>query len=223
MKRPSPAEGNRGEAEFRQRGMPRLVSILLTVTFILTGCSSGPETTAEKVGEAEAGSTSTTPADVLDEDTPTAASVGLDDGYRFPSELSGRWLDGEGMPVADGLVRDGEPPRLTLQVSFGPDHCDWDEIVLLDLAWPLGSEVTTHSEDTVRQYARDVDGTLGEWLQTTFADDMEAPEDAVDTGYHRQGSHLLVGPTSADTAVFVERPDGTVERWPRVVPSAICL
>lgn len=209
----SPAGGNRGGARARPSSMPRLVSNLIAAALVLTGCGSVSDTTVEGTAEPVAEPSST---------VPSAVPADLDERYRRTTDLAGRWLDEHDAPVADGLVRD-DGVRLTLQVSFGPDHCDWDKIVLLDLAWPLGSEVTTFSEDTSRQYARDLDGVFADRSRTAYAADVEVPEDAVDTGYHRQGNRLLVGPTSAEDAVFVERPDGTVERWPRVVPSPICF
>lgn len=151
-----------------------------------------------------------------------SSSVPGDDLYGARSDLAGRLLDPAGVPVPDGLVRDGAAAPLTLQVGFGPEHCGWQEVVFLDLAWPLGEQVTVYDEDRVRQFARDVDGVLGERLQGAYIRDVELSPGAADTGYHRQGNRLLVDEASAEDAVYVERPDGSVERWPRVLPPALC-
>jgi hypothetical protein len=204
MSRPTALET--GEPRFAARRLttmtPRLAT--LAVLVVLAACQSDPDPGASAAP-----------------DTSIPSIDDFDDGYGLTSELTGRWLDADGEAVADGLIRGEGPSPMTLNVTYGPDHCDWDEIVMLDLSWPLGTEVTVYTED-VRQYARDADGTFGDRLRTTFAADVEAPEDVTDTGYHRQGNRLLVGPTSAAGAVYVARPDGTVERWPRVVPPAIC-
>lgn len=201
---PAPVTGEPQAAERRLTTMAPRLATLAAVLVVLAACQSDPDPRA---------------AAVPDPSIPVIE--GLDEGYSLTSELTGRWLDGDGQPVADGLRRGEGPSPMTLNVTYGPDHCDWDEIVMLDLSWPVGTAVTAYTED-VRQYARDVDGILDDGLRTTFAPEVEAPEDVIDTGYHRQGNRLLVGPTSAADAVYVARPGGTVERWPRVVPPAIC-
>ena len=196
--------------------MHRLVAIVVAVAIVIAGCDSGPS-------RPTADGAPRSPSEPAPAGGPSEAVPGdLDDRYQRTSDLAGRWLDDQGAPVPDGLVR-GADLRLTLQVGFGPEHCGREDIELLDLAWPVGSAVTTYTEEGVRQYARDVDGVLGERLRTTFTVDATPPEGTVDTGYHRRGNLLLVGGAGAEEAVYVERPDGTVERWPRVVPPAVCL
>ncbi|HWH34257.1 MAG TPA: hypothetical protein VNT56_02960 [Acidimicrobiales bacterium] len=198
--------------------MTRLLACLALLMAVLSACTTASDPTVDEVAPPYDDPAPSAPGD---DDSPVEPG-GIDDGYNLTSQLTGRWLDAGGDPVADGLRRDGGPSEMTLQVSYGPDHCDWDDIVLLSLAWPVGTVVTVYDPETTRQYARDVDATLGPSLRTTFAADVEAPADAVDTGYHRMGNRLLVGPASAEDAVYVARPGGSVERWPRVVPPAIC-
>lgn len=202
----------------RPTSMTRRAAFIVFVALLLASCEPAPTTISDDA------TPRATVIDMSSDDPPPIPDPGHPD-YRYSrtSDLSGRWFDRDGTPLRDGLVRgeDGPSP-LTLQVSFGPDHCDWQDIVLLDVAWPLGSEVTTFTDDGVRQYARDVDGVLGERLRTTFASGMELPAHTADTGYHRQGNRLLVSEADAEEAVFVVRDNGTVERWPRVTPHALC-
>ncbi|HET9456573.1 MAG TPA: hypothetical protein VFO78_04480 [Candidatus Limnocylindrales bacterium] len=51
-------------------------------------------------------------------------------------------------------------------------------------------------------------------LESTFADDVELPQDATDTGYSGSGRHLYLAPDG--TAAYVVRPH-SVQRWPHVI------
>lgn len=88
----------------------------------------------------------------------------------------------------------------------GPAHCDWQRARLMHLEHPDGS--------LDRQYVRDPAGVLPHApLLEAYADDVELPGDAIDSGYRSpEGFELWF--TDGDTAAYVVTPDG-VERWPR--------
>jgi hypothetical protein len=53
-----------------------------------------------------------------------------------------RWNGPTGRPVPNGRLQvDGEYP-LTIDVKPGPAHCNWQDVQLLDVVWPLGQVVT---------------------------------------------------------------------------------
>lgn len=88
----------------------------------------------------------------------------------------------------------------------GPAHCDWQTARLLHLEHPDGS--------LDRQYVRDPAGVLPDGpLLETYAENVELPEDAVDSGY-RSPDGFELWFTDDDTALYVVTPDG-IERWPR--------
>jgi hypothetical protein len=119
-----------------ETGEPRVAARRLTtmtprlaVLVVLAACQSDPDPGASAAPD------------------PSIPSIDdLDDGYGLTSELTGGWLDADGEAVTDGLIRGEGPSPMTLNVTYGPDHCDWDEIVMLDLSWPLGTEVTVYTE-----------------------------------------------------------------------------
>jgi hypothetical protein len=86
----------------------------------------------------------------------------------------------------------------------GPSHCEWQSARML------------HVEDgqLVKQYLRDPQGVfdVGRLLET-YAEGVELPPDATDSGYRStEGFELWF--TASDRAAYVVTPDG-VERWPR--------
>jgi hypothetical protein len=88
----------------------------------------------------------------------------------------------------------------------GPQHCDWQTARFMHLLHPDGS--------LDRQYVRDPNGVLGGWpLLDTYAEGVELPDDASDSGY-RSPEWFELWFTESDTAAYVVTPDG-VERWPR--------
>lgn len=95
---------------------------------------------------------------------------------------------------------DGQPALTTRVVSRpGPEHCDWQSMTFLS----VGRD---------RTYVRDPLPDLRGWLDAEYVASMPLPEDAVDTGFSREGDRLWLSPTG-DRA-YVGRP-AEVEAWPR--------
>jgi hypothetical protein len=96
----------------------------------------------------------------------------------------------------------------------GPGHCDWQSARMLHLTDGQGA-LTKH-------YVRDPEGVFGghPGLLYDYADGVELPADAIDSGYRTQ-DELELWFTDADTAAYVVTPEG-VERWPRADPPIGC-
>ena len=75
----------------------------------------------------------------------------------------------------------------------------------------------------VRQYFRDPQGVLNDFARRnleTYADGVELPSDATDSGYRSpEGFELWF--TRSDRAAYIVTPDG-IERWPRADPPHGC-
>jgi hypothetical protein len=94
----------------------------------------------------------------------------------------------------------------------GPGHCGWQSAQIMHV-----------EEDGVlaKQYLRDPEGVFDQVpLRETYAEDVELPGDASDSGYRSPEGHELWF-TESDTAAYVVTPDG-VERWPRPVEIIGC-
>jgi hypothetical protein len=94
----------------------------------------------------------------------------------------------------------------------GPEHCGWESARMMHI-----------EEDGVlsKQYLRDPEGVFDQVpLRETYAEDVELPDDAADTGYRSPEGYELWF-TESDTAAYVATPDG-VERWPRPVEIIGC-
>jgi len=94
----------------------------------------------------------------------------------------------------------------------GPGHCSWQSARML------------HVEEEGRlmaQYLRDPENVFpAERLLDEYAEGVELPEDASDSGYRSpEGSELWF--TDSDTALYVVTASG-VERWPRAVEPIGC-
>ena len=95
----------------------------------------------------------------------------------------------------------------------GPQHCEWQSARLMHL---LNADGTLD-----RQYVRDPHGVLGGWpLLESYAEDVQLPDNATDSGYRSpEGFELWF--TESDTAAYVVTPE-SVERWPRAVEPIGC-
>lgn len=94
----------------------------------------------------------------------------------------------------------------------GPSHCDWQSARLLHVMNPDGT--------LDRQYVRDPEGVLPGPLLEGYAEDVELPADALDSGYRTQDG-LVLWFTESDAAAYVVTPDG-IERWPRAEAPIAC-
>jgi hypothetical protein len=95
----------------------------------------------------------------------------------------------------------------------GPSHCEWQSARMLHI-----------EEDgrLVAQYLRDPDGVFDHArLLDAYAEGVELPDDASDSGY-RSPDGLQLWFTESNTALYVVTPD-TVERWPRAEEPIGCV
>ncbi|MBO1330946.1 hypothetical protein [Streptomyces sp. VRA16 Mangrove soil] len=117
------------------------------------------------------------------------------------------WEDGRGRAVSTAKV-----------VSWmGAEHCDWQSVEFVT----LGRGADGHRRG--QQYLRDPDGqfTDFEGLTSTYANHVELPSDAVDTGYRQGGRELWL--SKDETHAFVRNADGGVERWPGAKEQVACM
>ncbi len=127
------------------------------------------------------------------------------------SSVAGQWYDRNGRPLPDGSERS---EQLVLDVYTGHSHCDWQNVVFMELGWPPGSVVSNRSN--FRQYIRNPGpGRVPqEGLPETYVRDAKLPNDAFDTGFHRGDWHLWVSPSHADKYIYLVNGD-RAERWTR--------
>jgi hypothetical protein len=107
------------------------------------------------------------------------------------------------------------------RLETGPAHCNWQDVQMLDLVWPLGQVVTRYT-DAVRQYVWDPDSVHHFDLLGTPLRDATPPSDARKTGYSRGKIGLWVADTDADRYVYLQQSDGTFQRWPRATRPIVC-
>jgi hypothetical protein len=103
----------------------------------------------------------------------------------------------------------------------GPEHCDWQNVVMLRVGWPLGT-VSRHADQT-RQFIRDPEGAIEDFegLDGTVEIGVELPSDARYTGYHIDDLQLWLSTAEPDAAYL--RVGENVERWPRAEPQVACM
>jgi len=107
----------------------------------------------------------------------------------------GVWVDASGAVAADGSPQDG----LTINVSPGAGHCDWQDALVMLLAVPVGSVRTTF--DGVHQYVRDpatVISSGGVVLQSDLDTQSELPPTADFTGLSTGDVELWVDPAQLE-------------------------
>lgn len=155
-----------------------------------------------------------------------AVGCGKADGNGVPIAdrgLIGQWTDSRGRALPDGSS-DRSGGLLVVRSLAGSTTCDNDHVtVFLEVAWPVGQELDTNlgiTDETVPRFVRD---TSGSSLKFTGESNFETqlPADAVAADFHLNGNSLYT--VSADTrAVYVRRPNGAVEHWPRLLPDLVC-
>lgn len=102
----------------------------------------------------------------------------------------------------------------------GSSHCQWDRLIFLTIAWPLGTARPGGSPDTTasdhRTYVRDPDGILTDYYRSEgFAAVDAPPSGALTTGFQRRGNTIAI---DREGAAYVRRDDGSTERWPWLRP-----
>ncbi len=125
------------------------------------------------------------------------------DPSEFPEDVTdeldiGVWEDESGRRV----------PVTSIQSLKGSEHCDETDITY----------VLVGPEQTADWYVSDTRGRDGDdfsgLLRTTFSDTARLPKGATDTGWHRGGRQLWIGPDQ-EAAYLVSLDDAhDVERWP---------
>ncbi len=106
------------------------------------------------------------------------------------------WLDANGNRVPTSIITSAR----------GAEHCDWDSVTFLTF------------ED--RQYIRDPQGVLrNSGLVVPFDDNADIPDDAINTGYHRDGRQLWV---STDASIAYLVVGDRVEVWPTATTPIGC-
>jgi hypothetical protein len=139
---------------------------------------------------------------------------------RPAEDFVGPWTDGSGSAVpADN------DHGFTIASYRGAEHCDWDSVIFLEVAWPPGSVIDDvvygGSASTPRVFLRDPEGRLADMTRGEFVPDAALPADAKATSLTR-GRWELWTARSAEGAVFLVSDD-RVERWPEAsrVPGCI--
>jgi hypothetical protein len=96
---------------------------------------------------------------------------------QVPDELQGPWRDRSGTILPDGTER-GNGFAFGVRVYQGDEHCDWERVTFMDVAWPPGS-ITTAPRNA-RQFVRDPQAELDHsaTVRGDFTRDIEAPSDA---------------------------------------------
>ncbi len=160
------------------------------------------------------------------------------DGHRRP--LAVRAIDEHGNVLAThGATHrldsaDGEPvhPDTTwygpddraltddiIDLFRGPEHCDWQDAMMLHIAWPIESD---KSGQDLRQYVRDPDNVLpNDRKQADYLEQTALPQRAEYTGYHTGTAEIWTDPATADELLYLVAPDH-VEQWPRTDPPILC-
>jgi len=128
----------------------------------------------------------------------------LSSTYEFEPYPGSQWYEEDGDPL---------PPRSgVVAASLGPAHCELEELVLLNLGWPLGTDSRSSAE--ALQFVRDPGGVVSdETLESAYDEAASLPKNAEYTGYHTDFMELWLQPgdVSAAYLVFSEH----VEQWPR--------
>jgi hypothetical protein len=139
------------------------------------------------------------------------------EGQQEPPEEP--WLDAQSKPLPDASETN---EGLVLRVFHGHEHCEWQSVTFLDLAWPLGTIARyPPNPDDYRQYVRDPEGLLNFSVVDVFGRDAQLPPGAMATGYHADGWELWINEPEADRFVYVVH-DGRAERWPRARDPIYC-
>lgn len=146
-----------------------------------------------------------------------------DGGVASPREAAAdRWIGPAGEPVPNGRLRVNHREfPLTINLMKGSAHCDLQDTVFLQLAWPVGS-VASGPGDAFREYLWSPRDRPDLHLIGTWRRHAVPPTDARYTGYHYQDLRLWVADSDADRYVYVQQGDGSFDRWPRAAEPVTC-
>ncbi|MDQ2674642.1 MAG: hypothetical protein M3Y40_08290 [Chloroflexota bacterium] len=149
-----------------------------------------------------------------------------DEGTKVVVVISPRFAGQVGTAFTVEEMRTCVPSEYGAGVDLGPDRRAWVHeetgALLTDIAGPghcgWESARMLHVEDEqgrlVAQYVRDPQGVFADvGLLEAYAEGVELPEDASDSGYRTDDGQELWF-TESDRAAYIVTPDG-VERWPR--------
>lgn len=125
----------------------------------------------------------------------TGSVTDLDAEPPYSADYLHRWHTAEGCLVRLDVVM--------LRAPGGDYHCaPWPPDILLG--------------DQGRNY---VGSPEPKWwhesVEGGFSADAKLPDDAVDSGFEREGTELWLAPDDG-SAIYLVRADGAVERWPRM-------
>jgi hypothetical protein len=105
-----------------------------------------------------------------------------------------------------------------LKSIAGPDHCNWQHMVCLQVGWPLGTRAKQWQD--AHRFLRDPTGTFDCGVQGTLLLHVTLPPDARATGYRNGELELWLSPSDQNSAFL--RVGTDVEERPRVDSSVSC-
>jgi hypothetical protein len=121
------------------------------------------------------------------------------------SELPRAFTDSIGLQIWNSASTGRPAPTKTIESWVGPEHCDWQSMTFLYL-----SDAT---------YVRAPQPDLARFFAEPYVEKAPLPNDAVDTGFERDGRQLWVSPD--DKRAYVGSAE-SVEVWPRTIESLGC-
>ena len=163
----------------------------------------------------------------------TVFTYGADGKTKVVVVVSTRFSD----PARGGItveeLRSCDPAEFGGVVDLGPEQRAWTNLdtgmILIDIVgsqrcgWQSARMLHVNHPDGSfwKQYLRDPQGVFGDArLLETYAEGVEVPQDASDSGYRSPEGYELWF-TESDIAAYVVTPDG-IERWPRAVDGVGC-
>lgn len=105
------------------------------------------------------------------------------------------WQDADGQNVSTTEV----------EATVGPEHCDWQDLTFL------------HVPGTT--YLGGAHGFALRFVEEKPRADIPLPDDAVDSGYSRDGDHLWFAPNESVAYVGSRQ---SVDTWPRMTEPLLC-
>ena len=138
-------------------------------------------------------------------------STDLASDYEFEPYPGSTWYGpgGEEIPEESNIIN----------AITGPEHCEWQEGVMMHVGWPPGHDAADASES--RQYFRDPKKVFPQFsLMTTYDGDVELPKGAEYTGYRTDFMELWLDEKDKAAAYLVFSDH--VERWPRAKEIIAC-